>query len=236
MHPEDRDLFRQSETNLRRDKAIDISFRILLDSGEVRYIREVAIEVTDENGDGIGAFGILQDVSDRVRYHRDLEYRDELARQAESITEIGHFIYDEENERYVYLSEGLARIFGTSVDVYLEAVKSNIDDLADIVEEDRARVAEEYRHYIESGQDCAVEYRIRRPDGSIRWLRELGTAKQRKNGLVTQTLGVVQDVTERVRREQELVFKDAIAGEAESLTGIGYFLFDEIADQNLYEI
>ena len=79
-----------------------------------------------------------------------------------------------------------------------------------------------------------MEFRIRRDDGAIRWIRELTRAKLIKGGRVRQTLGVVRDITEQVEREQELMFKDAMASQAEAITDIGYFLFDEIKDQNLF--
>ena len=234
LHPDDREVFEQSELELRRKKSIDIEFRIILKTGEVRHIRKFAIEVAGENGVEIGTFGILQDVSERIRYERDLEYRDELARQTEAITDVGHFIYDEENQRYVYMSEGCASIYGSTPEQYMAQVGSLEDDLADIVEEDRDRVAEEYASYRETGQDCALEYRIVRGDGAIRWLRELTCAKLTKNGRVVQTLGVVQDVTERVLREQDLMFKDVMASQAESITDIGYFLFDVRENRHLF--
>jgi diguanylate cyclase (GGDEF)-like protein/PAS domain S-box-containing protein len=234
IHPDDRDDFENSEQALRRDKSVDIKFRIILKSGEIRHIREFVIEVTDETDAAIGAFGILQDISERIKHERDLEYRDELARQTEAITDIGHFIYDESNERYVYMSEGCARIYGTTAEAYMEKVLSTEDDLADIVDEDRSRVAEEYSNYLQTGQDCAIEYRVKRADGEIRWVRELTRAKHKKDGRVIQTLGVVQDVTDRVRREQDLMFKDVMASQAEAITDIGYFLFDERENQHLF--
>jgi len=234
VHPEDRDAFENSKLALRRDKSVDIEFRIILKSGEIRHIREFAIEVTDEAGTEIGVFGILQDVSDRIKYERDLEYRDELARQTEAITDIGHFIYDEENERYVYISEGCASIYGTTPEAYMARMQSIEDDLADVLPEDRDRVAEEYANYQETGQDCAIEYRIVRADGATRWLRELTRAKRKKQGHPAQTLGVVQDVTDRVLREQDLMFKDVMASQAEAITDIGYFLFDERENHHLF--
>ena len=234
VHPDDRDIFEKSEQALRRDKSIDFEFRLVLQSGEIRHIREFAIEVTDPSGAEIGTFGILQDISERIKYERDLEYRDELARQTETITDIGHFIYDESNERYVYMSEGCARIFGSSPEEYPQKILSANDDLADIVAEDRERVAEEYANYMETGRDCAIEYRILRADGEIRWVRELTRAKRKQDGRVVQTLGVVQDVTERVRREQDLMFKDVMASQAEAITDIGYFLFDERENHHLF--
>jgi len=234
IHPEDRDDFENSEQTLRRDKSVDIEFRIILKSGEIRHIREFVIEVADETGTKIGAFGILQDISESIKHERDLEYRDELARQTEAITDIGHFIYDEENERYIYLSDGCARIYGASAEDYIAKMLSTEDDLADIVDEDRERVADEYANYRDTGQDCAIEYRIVRADGAIRWLRELTRAKHKKDGRVIQTLGVVQDVTDRVKREQDLMFKDVMASQAEAITDIGYFLFDERENQHLF--
>ena len=234
VHPDDRDAVEDSNRVLRRDKSIDIEFRIVLPAGELRHIRKFAIEVTDESGMEIGTFGILQDISERIRYERGLEYRDELAKQTEAITDIGHFIYDEENERYVYISEGCASIYGTTPENYMAEVQSVKDDLADILPEDRERVADEYAAYQQSGQDCAIEFRIRRADGAVRWLRELTRAKKKRQGRVIQTLGVVQDVTDRVLREQDLMFKDVMASQAEAITDIGYFLFDERQNQHLF--
>ena len=109
IHPDDRERFADSEKQLRENKAIDIEYRLLLASGETRYVRECSIEIDDESGMPIGTFGFLQDVSDMTRYKRDLEYRDELARQTEAITDIGHFIFDERAGCYEYLSSGCAR-------------------------------------------------------------------------------------------------------------------------------
>ena len=234
IHPDDHDRYTQAADELRANRSLSVDYRILLADGSIRHVREFGIVVVDDEGAARGSFGLLQDISEQVKYDRDLEYRDELARQTEAITDIGHFIYDEEDERYVYLSEGCARIYGCTASAYKERINSVEDDLADIVAEDRDRVKEEYRHYIENGQDCALEYRVRRADGAVRWVRELTSAKLIKNGLVKHTLGVVQDITERVEREQELMFKDAMASQAEAITDIGYFLFDEIKDRHLF--
>jgi diguanylate cyclase (GGDEF)-like protein/PAS domain S-box-containing protein len=234
IHPDDQKHYRRASKALRDNKTLDVRYRIILDDGTMKHIREFGVIVVDDDGVERGSFGIMQDISDQIRRERDLEYRDELARQTEAITDIGHFIYDEDNERYVYLSDGCARIFGTTAEAYQEKMRSVADDLADIVAEDRQRVAEEYRHYIETGQDCALEFRIKRADGSIRWVRELTRAKLFSDDRVRQTLGVIQDITERVAREQELLYKDALANQAESITDIGHFIYDEIRQKYLF--
>lgn len=234
VHPEDRKTFTDSIRVLRRDKAIEIEFRVLLKSGEVRHIREFAIEVTDAGGTAIGSFGIVQDVSARINYERDLEYRDELARQTEAITDSGHFIYDETNERYLYMSAGCGRIYGISVAECMAKTRTIDDDFKHIFAEDRERVAAAYANYLNTGQECEIEYRILRADGAVRWVRELTRAKLEKKGRVMQSLGVIQDITERVAREQELQYKDALANQAEAITDIGHFIYDEIRQKYLY--
>ncbi|MCP4765377.1 MAG: PAS domain-containing protein, partial [Gammaproteobacteria bacterium] len=234
VHPDDRPRYVAASQLMEDSGVLDVQYELSLEDGTTRHVREYAVAVTDEQGGETGAFGLLQDVSDQVRSERDLEYRDELARQSEEITDIGHFIFDEASETYAYVSEGFCRIHGRSVEDYLASVNSFEDDLADIVSEDRARVAETYLEYIDNGEGYAIEYRIRRADGKIRWLRELSRAKLMQNGRVSQTLGVIQDITDRVAREQELVFKDAMASQAEAITHIGYFLYDVAADHHLY--
>ncbi|MBT8437797.1 MAG: diguanylate cyclase, partial [Gammaproteobacteria bacterium] len=234
VHPDDQKHYQHAAKALRDKKTLDVRYRILLDDGTTKHIREFGVVVVDDAGVERGSFGIMQDISDQIRRERDLEYRDELARQTEAITDIGHFIYDEDTERYIYLSEGCARIFGTTAEVYQEKMRSVEDDLADIVAEDRQRVAEEYRNYIETGQDCALEFRIKRADGSIRWVCELIRAKLFSDDKVRQTLGVIQDITERVAREQELLYKDALANQAETITEIGHFIYDEIRQKYLF--
>jgi diguanylate cyclase (GGDEF)-like protein/PAS domain S-box-containing protein len=234
IHPEDREYYMRATEAMDINKTLEVDFRIQLADGTIKYIRESAVSIIDENGVDIGSFGLMQDVTRQVGYERDLEYRDDLARQTEEITDIGHFIYDEDNECYSYLSEGYARIHGSTVEACMAGVNSFEDDLANIVEEDRERVAEEYRSYLKNGENCAIEYRMRRADGAIRWVRELGRAKLMKNGRVSQTLGVMQDITDQVTREQQLTFKEAMASQAEAITDIGYFLFDVIEDRHLF--
>ncbi len=234
VHPEDRDDYSSKTRDPKDSISYEVHYRIRLDDGEIRHVHEYATISKNETGELTGAFGILQDATRQVEQERQLRYRDELSRQAESITDIGHFIFDEINEKYLYLSEGFARIFGYSVKAVNSKIHSITGDLSHIHESDRARVLEEYQYAMTRAEDCAVEYRICRLDGEVRWVRELSKAYRVKNGRATQTLGVLQDITERVNYEQELVFKNTITSEAETLTGIGYFLHDEIADQSLY--
>jgi diguanylate cyclase (GGDEF)-like protein/PAS domain S-box-containing protein len=234
IHPEDLEHYRESSEELRDTKSLDVKYRVVLANGVIKHLHEIGVVVTDQDGSERGTFGIIQDISSQVKYDRDLHYRDALAEQTELITDIGQFIYDELNEKYLYVSKGFARIYETDSATYMKKFQSVEDDLSDVHPEDRDRVAKEYLHYISSRDNIAVEYRIIREDGNVRWIREMAKAQIINNGNVVQTVGVIQDITNRVNREQELLFVDAMASQAESIADIGYFLFDEQQNKHLY--
>ncbi len=231
--PDDVECYTQAARVISDTGRLDIKYRILLNDNTIKHIRELSIVKKDPGKLENSSLGILQDIIEQVNRERDLEYREELSQQAESITDIGHYIYDELNENYSFLSEGCARIYGTTVEAYMAKMQSYEDDLADIHPDDRERVVSEYEHYLKGTEECPIEYRIIRSNGQVRWIRELAKALRFEDGKVVETLGVVQDITMQVDREQELLFKEAIVSEVEVVADIGYFLFDEKKDKNI---
>ncbi len=171
IHPNDRERY-ETSYHLQKDTGShDIEYRIFRKDGETRYIREFAFLVFSEDRKYKDAFGIIQDITKLKKYRLDLEYRDALSQQAEISANIGHFIFSEKTERYLYVSPGLARIHGVTPEQLMDSVQSIEDDIADVIEDDYERVAAVYKQFFEDGQDYSVEYRIRRADGEIRWIR-----------------------------------------------------------------
>jgi diguanylate cyclase (GGDEF)-like protein/PAS domain S-box-containing protein len=228
VHTDDRDRFDRLAREKNNANIREIKFRIVRPDGEVRHIRRMDIVAIDENSNDRRAFGLCQDLTSLVERERELEYHESLSDRAESITEIGHYIYDEQNERHLYVSPGYTRIHGVDKDEYLNTRHSIDDVLQDVHEDDRARLLEAYDEYEKLGQEITVEYRIRRSDGEIRWLREISAPQQYRRNKVFKTLGVVQDITEQVTREQELLDRETVANQAEKITEIGHFIFNEV--------
>lgn len=70
--------------------------------------------------------------------------------------------------------------------------------------EDRDRVRDADRRTIIGSDDYAVDFRVVRPDGSIRWLSGLGQAVERDTtGRALQVVGVTMDVSARKQAEAE---------------------------------
>ena len=95
--------------------------------------------------------------------------------------------------------EGLNEIFG------LEPVESQSplrSRLERIHVDDRDRVRALVNGAIRNKTEFTVEFRIVRPDGEIRWLRDRGRVYVDDEGTAIEATGAVMDITERRRLEQ----------------------------------
>ncbi|HEY9659960.1 MAG TPA: PAS domain-containing protein, partial [Allocoleopsis sp.] len=99
----------------------------------------------------------------------------------------------------VYVSSAYETIWGRTC----KALYANLQEwLAAIHEEDRQRV--ELAFIRQAGQGTYdEEYRVIRPDGSIRWIRDRGFPIYHPNGIVYRVAGIAEDITERKQAELE---------------------------------
>jgi two-component system cell cycle sensor histidine kinase/response regulator CckA len=118
---------------------------------------------------------------------------------AETIDEI-FWIYDTEKEIATYISPAYDRIWGHP----RENLVGNPEHFLDpIHHEDRERVIAAGK-LAKAGKSLDYEYRITRPDGSIRYIWNRGFPVQDKTGKVRIYVGVGQDITEWRLAEEAL--------------------------------
>ncbi|HEY2588034.1 MAG TPA: PAS domain S-box protein [Tepidisphaeraceae bacterium] len=115
---------------------------------------------------------------------------------AENIHEI-FWVMDPDHNRVIYVSPGYDELWGRSSQSLREQPRSWIesihpDDLPTVIDnlEQRSR-----------GVFNDMEFRITRPDGSIRWIRSRGFPMQDHTGKTPRIAGLAEDVTERKRAE-----------------------------------
>ncbi len=125
-------------------------------------------------------------------------------RRAAQLARLGHWIWDEIENRCSYCSPELAEIYGVSVDEYLERSSSIESDLLWFHPEDRDRYAKVIRTAVENKAGYEIVARIIRGDGEVRWLHELTDVVLGEDGTLLQTVGVLQDITEAKRIETDL--------------------------------
>src|SRR5205807_3318734 len=71
--------------------------------------------------------------------------------------------------------------------------------------EDRPRAEAAFGRAVREGS-CREEYRVVRPDGSARWIRDRAFPIRDEQGRVVRIVGIAEDVTER--REAEAALRD----------------------------
>ncbi|MDD5434151.1 MAG: PAS domain-containing protein, partial [Nitrospira sp.] len=103
-------------------------------------------------------------------------------------------------ERMFYISPAYERIWGRSCESLYRNPRSFIET---IHPEDRERVLCDFEVQ-KIGQPFDHEYRIARPDGTIRWIWGRGFPVRDKSENVIRYVGIAQDITERKRAEEKM--------------------------------
>jgi len=116
---------------------------------------------------------------------------------AENITDV-FWIASPDLQKMYYISPGYQRIWGRSPeDLYV-----NPHQWAEaILPEDRDRVLTVFATLMQSQPSVSIEYRIARPDGSVRWVNDRGFQVRDAAGLLIRLTGIVADITERKQVE-----------------------------------
>lgn len=76
--------------------------------------------------------------------------------------------------------------------------------LAAVHPDDRARVRAEHEAALAGERPYVMDHRIVRPDGAVRYVREVAEIERDPSGVAVRITGVVQDRTDRVRTEEQL--------------------------------
>ncbi len=169
------------------------------DDGPHTYI-SLKFPYHDDEGNAIGTCGISTDITPRKKAEAALAASEERFRElAEHVPEC-FWITDVASSQVLYASPSFERIWGHSCDelyrnpeVWIEAIEPA----------DRTRVADAFRAMVSTGK-FQEEYRIIRPDGTMRWIADRGVPIRNEAGEVYRVAGIAEDVTERRYLEKQV--------------------------------
>ncbi|MFO1318424.1 MAG: PAS domain S-box protein [Burkholderiales bacterium] len=227
IHESDREMVRARLPELFRDGRCDLEYRIELPSGGLRWLRDRMQIVRDASGRAIRIDGIASDITPQVHADMARELAEGTLRLKDRALESTHngvVVTDMTNPSHpiIYANPGFERITGYSVaDVY----GLNCGFLQ---REDREQPGlAELREAIRDGRECQVVLRNYRKDGTLFW-NELSISPVRDpDGRVTHYVGVQNDITERIRQEEELQDRTQRLNAIFSLSPDGFVSFDK---------
>lgn len=152
------------------------------------------------DGDGVSAQVVMRDITERRQSELLLEASDARFRQlAESIREV-FWLTDANKSAIEYISPAYESIWGRSA----ESVRRNPRDWMDAIHElDRDRVRQAALTKQATGE-YDEQYRILRPDGTIRWIRDRAFPVRDSEGKVIRIAGTAEDITEQRQLESQL--------------------------------
>ena len=116
----------------------------------------------------------------------------------------------------LYVSPGYETIWGRTCESLYQDPRSW---MAAIHPDDRAHAIEVIETERQRGFE--IEYRVLRPDGSIRWIRDRGFPINDDAGRVYRVAGIAEDITERKHVDEQLRKSERFLAKAQRLSHIG---------------
>jgi PAS domain S-box-containing protein len=139
----------------------------------------------------------VRDITARKRAERRLRESEERFRQITAAIQDVFWVADDETATNHYISPAYEQIWGRSCQSLIEDARSFFDA---IHPEDRDRVYADLVAKIEK-RPFEHDYRIIRPDGTIRWIHDRGFPVPATAMTEPCYVGVAQDITERKQAE-----------------------------------
>ena len=168
-----------------------------------QYNEQLILKLEEKNNELTATLASLSESEQRFR------------QVVENIGEV-FWMTDIEKRTMIYISPGYEKIWGRTVaslyaspDNWLESIHS----------EDRDYIMQASMEQSTKAYD--VEYRILRPDNTIRWIHDRAFSVNDTDGKTRRIVGVAADVTERRKAQQELSRRERELEEAQRIAQIG---------------
>ncbi|MBD2180010.1 PAS domain S-box protein [Planktothrix sp. FACHB-1355] len=222
LHPDDRAQVEASlALALHGKKEYDIEFRVIHTDGKVRYLKGYALVQRNERGEPQRMVGINYDITERQQNEeqlRNLSVRLTLALKSRAIG-----IWDWDMVREAEWDDRMYELYGWSksdrVATYkdwLDAVHPDSRAAADANLQDAVRVKKEYD----------TEFRIIRPDGSIRYIKARAVIQRNERGEPQRMVGINYDITDRKLAEEALRESERRYASLAEAAPVAIFRFD----------
>jgi PAS domain S-box-containing protein len=168
--------------------------------GRITWVSTSKMPLLSPDGRIIGTFGVSRDVTESRNTRQALIESEARFQELVSTIREVFWIRESRTGRILYVSPAYEAIWGRPID-YLYA--NPLGWVTDIHEDDRQHLAELYAS--EHSEPFEVAFRIRRPDGELRWIRQRGFPVFDADNRVVRLAGVSADITEARQANEAFV-------------------------------
>ncbi|WP_448266686.1 PAS domain S-box protein [Nostoc sp. DSM 114159] len=190
------------------------------DKGEVVEIQEVGRDITEQQST----------LDERQLAEAALRQSEEKFRKFAENTHAVIWIASTDSFRTLYVSPAYEKIWGRSCQSLLERPESWIES---VHPDDRGLTTKAAKQQL-SGESASIEYRIFRPDGSMRWIWDRSFTVYDDQGKVQYYGGIAEDITKRKLVEESLQESEARLSLATEAAQIGIWERNLIANTGIW--
>ncbi|MEP0752154.1 PAS domain S-box protein [Trichocoleus sp. Lan] len=216
IHPEDRELALAYNHRVMQEGNGELEYRIIRPDGEVRWVYSRAWMIYDEHGTATRMDGLSTDITDRKQAEAALsESESRLNSILNSLKDVVWSVSASTFE-VLYLNPATESVYQRPRQDFFDNPQVWFDS---IHPEDRDRAFEYNRQVIVEGSGD-IEYRILRPDGEVRWVRDKSRVIYDETGKAIRIDGLSSDITERKQAEKAQARLTAILEATPDFVGI----------------
>jgi len=203
IHPDDVEKVEQSESNAQKTGKLDVTHRIILPNGSIRYVHELAQTMLDAEGNLESLFGTIQDITERIEVENKIKETE--ARFSFAVEGAGDGVWDwnpVNNE--IHFSAAHKKILG-----YDESeLPFDIESWKKIIHPDDLKIVTNSILSVDCNKKYSYseELRLLCKDGKYKWvLCRSSVVKRDENGNALRVIGIHSDITERKETEKKLI-------------------------------
>jgi len=221
IHPDDRaETLRTYSEAVAAGRPFEHEYRLIDADGRARWVWDMAVTVPDADGEPEAVNGVILEITKRKAAEQALTTSQTQLREAEAryrnlVERLPLAIYIDALDATatsIYNSPKNAEITGHTHEEWV----ADPELFAKIIHpDDRERVMAALSEAHESQSEFVCEYRIIRPDGSLRWLRDESVVVLDDEGVPLYRQGYLLDITARREAEERfahLAYHDPLTG------------------------
>jgi PAS domain S-box-containing protein len=219
LHPEDRPRAYAAWRAAVEERApYDLEYRVRRHDGQYEWFKVRGVPIRDAAGQIDRWFGVAINIEAIKRAEEASRESEARLRLAHQVARIGSFEWDLRKNLTKWSPE-LETLYGLPLGVF----GGNYEEWAALVHpDDLPEIEKRLRESLEKGQ-LEAEWRVLRPDGTIRWVAARGQVFKDEAGNPLRMIGVNLDITERKQAEEALEKVKGTLAEGQKIAHVGTF-------------